>query len=79
LSFIKDEVFTIPKDKKAELLAALKGMFDTFHVPTIETIMGIYNIDIIRELGKRLAPIPPELIDSGLDYLIPKLQEIRKD
>jgi hypothetical protein len=73
--FVDPRIF---RDKKAEIVQAIKGLFDKFNIPTTEKIAGVYPVDLIRELSKKLNPVPPEKVDEGLDYLIAELTKIRK-
>ena len=74
MAFVDLKVF---RDKKGEITLAIKGLFDKFSIPTSEKVAGVYSMDLVRELSKRLAPVPEDKLDAGLDYLIAELTKIR--
>lgn len=74
MAFVDETIF---RDKKVEIVKAIKGFFDKFNIPTTEKIAGVYTVDLMKELDNRLRPVPKENIDRGLEYLILELLKVR--
>lgn len=75
MAFASTSIFKT--SKQVALILALKGFLDAFNIPTTRKVAGVYTVDLIRELQKQIGPLSESQVDAGLDYLIPRLTEIR--
>jgi hypothetical protein len=78
VAFIQHDAFTAKADLKTATVKMMAGGMQKFNIPTSYTVAGVYTVDLVSEVQKRIAGLPDAQVRDALAYFVNEASAILK-